>query len=420
MNDVFNKYIIEDNEIELDLAQGNYSSFKTLGLLFHKFETQDNDLFSIVFEQIEQNLNDLQFQEKIISLIKEQHHKKIKALEGKYNSIEFKDALMEMQITQLKDYIRDINFNVFIQQTSACFKKIVMPMTCIQNDIKTYENRYLHYSISKILYDDYKLNFRPEFSEPAESRLLNIYKSNSIDICAIDEQHSKYRLIAINNYVDLITEPAPQIYDKRISTYVLITSVKKTLIEHISNLIQCKSVKKFAVRPNYNLTGTSSFTSQLLMEEVEIGRVFSLQNLDKFSVSKLYSKCYQEKLWIVIDGENLTFEEIVEDYKIHEDAIVTQVVHLEYYLDNADSKYYIKHIDHEYIFYTMEEFIKRQDDHKQKGQAYSRIKTFKIDESKIPLTSSNCQMFVYMVLKSYFSNGELIDEYFSEIIKTNN
>ncbi|WP_412055168.1 hypothetical protein [Aeromonas sp. XH] len=111
-----------------------------------------------------------------------------------------------------------------------------------------------------------------------------------------------------------------------------------------------------------------------------------------------------------------TYYSIIHEYPM----TLAAAQRIEYYLDNADSKYYIKHIDHEYIFYTMEEFIKRQYDHKQKGQAYSRIKTFKIDESKIPLISSNCQMFVYMVLKSYFSNGELIDEYFSEIIKTNN
>lgn len=74
--------------------------------------------------------------------------------------------------------------------------------------------------------------------------------------------------------------------------------------------------------------------------------------------------------------------ELCEDFDIYDNMIVTQVIHLQYSLE--DGKTYITHLDHEYE--------KRLGDITQKGEAQTRIKYFKIDHSKIPF-DSRCKIF---------------------------
>ena len=68
---------------------------------------------------------------------------------------------------------------------------------------------------------------------------------------------------------------------------------------------------------------------------------------------KLYSKNYDDQLWINIDIErkSITFEEFMSNFIIYKDSIVTQVIHAEY--NNINDVLCITHIDHEFIFYTL-------------------------------------------------------------------
>lgn len=166
-----------------------------------------------------------------------------------------------------------------------------------------------------------------------------------------------------------------------------------------------------------------------LMEAVERGKPFDLANLGSYSVSKLYSTQYEDCLWINIDPQNITFEELCSDFDNYEEMIVTQVVHLQY--ANFDGDIYITHLDHEYIFYSLNEYTKRLDDINQKGTAKQRMKSFKIDNSKIPFTF-RCEIsrkdengkdlpveqeqFLCYVLDCYFKHKDLLSEYFQKVI----
>jgi len=144
----------------------------------------------------------------------------------------------------------------------------------------------------------------------------------------------------------------------------------------------------------------------------------------------LSSKKINDNLWIKVDNVNITFEELKEDFDIYEDSVVTQVLHLEYYSEN--DRFFIKHMDHEYIFYSIEEYEKRVSDSNQKGQAKKRIKTFKIDDSKIPFDyfvdseylGEDCKttykqkvLFLHFVLECYFEHVDLLSEYFEDVYK---
>jgi hypothetical protein len=139
-------------------------------------------------------------------------------------------------------------------------------------------------------------------------------------------------------------------------------------------------------------------------------------------MSKLVSENYGNSLWITVGDNDITFEELCDDFDIEENDIITQMVHLQY------SEKKITHIDHEYIFYSVEEYEERIR-LRRKGKARKRFKTFKVDQSHIPMDYP-CKMFsisederedisvpfIYFVLNSYFKHKDLLTEYFQKIL----
>lgn len=62
-------------------------------------------------------------------------------------------------------------------------------------------------------------------------------------------------------------------------------------------------------------------------------------------------------MWVVIDPQNITFEELCKNFEVYNDMVVTQVVHLQYKKEGNCT--YITHLDHEYVFYTIDEYDNR-------------------------------------------------------------
>ena len=91
-------------------------------------------------------------------------------------------------------------------------------------------------------------------------------------------------------------------------------------------------------------------------------------------------------------------------------VIYTKVVHLIFFVE--DETLYIEHIDLEYIFYTLDEYIERfdNDNFEQKGSRYKRQKIFKIDNAKINLVEN-----LYDLVYNSLDNKNLVDEYFEMI-----
>lgn len=131
------------------------------------------------------------------------------------------------------------------------------------------------------------------------------------------------------------------------------------------------------------------------------------------------------EMWVTKDDKNIIFEELCEDFTNYEDVVVTQVIHLEYHLEGTAA--YITHLDHEYIFYSLEEYEQRLRNNLQKGNAATRMKSFKINHSKIPFTYEvevqrknengenllieRVQILSY-ILETYFKHKDLLKEYF--------
>ena len=236
---------------------------------------------------------------------------------------------------------------------------------------------------------------------------------------------NKWGLIPIDNNRKFCAFDVPvRIYDRTIDRTIFIK------LSHPIALIFNELINK-----NYiNLISFRGIDSRIyegenhigdLCEAVEKGLIFSFDIEKLPKITKLYKEySFEDTLWILKDNQNITFEELCNNFHTDENTIVTQMIHLEY--DNCC----ITHIDHEYIFYSIEEYTQRIQNPYTKGKARKRVKTFKIDKSYIPMNYS-CRMFkkqngdlievevpfIYFVLNNYFKHKELLEEYFSDCIE---
>ena len=272
-------------------------------------------------------------------------------------------------------------------------------------------------------FGNYKAMLRSPYNSDT-SCLKEMYKN----IFYKDSELHTYGIIPIDQHRMLFPIKPPHIYDSSINKTFIVKNIPLQLLKILSNMKRDGLINKLAVRlfNNSVYDGCKNYTYYL--EELERGKLFNLVNLGKFSVSKLYSiNNYEDNLWVIIDPENITFEELCDDFEDYNNMIVTQVVHLQY--ENLERECYITHLDHEYVFYTLDEYEKRRKDVQQKGEAQKRLKSFKIDNSKIPFTFS-CEIhrkdengndsvekeqFLCYVLECYFKHKDLLREYFQKV-----
>lgn len=262
--------------------------------------------------------------------------------------------------------------------------------------------------------------------EYERNHVPSIFKQENIENIynGVFDKTSSYRtygLIPIDTERTLHSFDEPvRIYDQEIDKTVFLL-VSRPLAMVFQKLVDEKRIDEIAFRGDnwYIYEGENRRGS--LMEAVEAGMIFDLEIASLPEMSKLVSdNSYNDSLWITVDDENITFEELCDDIIVEDDSVVTQVIHLQY------SKKNITHIDHEYIFYSLEEYEERQCV-RRKGEAGKRFKTFKVDKSAIPFNYA-CTMlsrdgedisvpFIYFVLNTYFVHKDLLKEYFQRILK---
>jgi len=271
------------------------------------------------------------------------------------------------------------------------------------------KDNYINYYIGNILYSKYlSIKGRIDMLDLKYSKIVKAeYEKIGIDINQEDAQFSKYNLISMNKNIQILNDKDSQtIRDDRIGKHFWI-DIPRKLLTSIEELIKNKMLFDVSFRIDY----VSDYV--ISMEEMEFGTSLRSKISSLPELSKFYSTDqYENNLWIRHDVEkqSLTFEEMMADFEVVGDDIVTQVIHLEYKAQGED--FLITHLDHEFIIYTLDSYQERLSDANIKG--YRKIKTFKIDNSIIPFNIKiNGELFLIQVLDSYFRNDDLIHEYFS-------
>lgn len=240
------------------------------------------------------------------------------------------------------------------------------------------------------------------------SYLKEYYSKKGVNLMN-DPQFTSYQLLSINDNYDLLNYLPPRVYDRKNDSTIYTNGIEDCLFIYLCELFS-KYDFNLSLKPSslFFVNGFEKIGD--LLEHLETGQYFNINNFNGILITKLYDEKY-DNLWININGLDLTFEEIIQDFDNYEDMIVTQVVHSQYI--KKDENLFITHLDHEFIFYTFDEYEKRQSNPYQKGEAQTRIKTFKIDNAMIPITDN--ENILFNILEMKFQNKELLEEYFNVI-----
>lgn len=251
-------------------------------------------------------------------------------------------------------------------------------------------------------YDKDKLNINLNL-------IVDIYKKQNYDLYS-EVEFKKYNLIEITNNRKLFWQE-PRVLDEKYGITFDIKYIDKELYLKIIDLYKFYNFK-LSFYPNCLNIKNYIDSNFLTFDEKEFGKTHNNNDLKKMNLIeniKFVDNKVENKLYIKLVGDELTFEEIQKDINIFDgsDLIYTKVVHLIFFVEK--DILYIEHIDLEYIFYSLEQYIERfeKDNFEQKGDRYKRQKIFKIDNAKINLIDN-----LYDLIYNSMKNKNLIDEYF--------
>lgn len=246
-----------------------------------------------------------------------------------------------------------------------------------------------------------------------KERFIRYYHNCPLELYYADlNLHLKdqYGLIKVPNNWILKTEQTPKVFDPTRNTHVIVRHVPLAFFKFLSD-VKGKYGFSLSLRPDYEICGDGIKDVMGINEELEKGSIFagSLSTIPK--INCLYdAKQYQDCFIVSHKDQDITFEELLDDISVDNESIVTQVIHMQYFV--KDRVEYISHIDHEYVFYKLNEYENKRSLLGIKGEAQPRYKTFKIDNAEIPFTEIASDNILYQALMAYFSKIELINEYF--------
>lgn len=410
--DLLNAYLVTQHEwthqfwmLGSEGWSGEKEAIYSNGVVFGKFRENDEATMQIMKIGVKDEA------------LKEEIRLKIERYIKELEQLEELDFMTQMKLDSQKKQLRElhmISMDEWITKNCGWLEEDSQGLT--DSEIRVLI--YLYYSFE---------NFNYERRHPY-CRDLDGLEEEYKSVWDKQSQFYKYGIVPVDGNREIISIDPPRIYDKTIHKTFFIKNMPLLLVQKIDEMMSDGIIGDFAVRlfnePGYE----GRMDSGYLAEALERGKVFDFVNLGDYSINKLYSEKYEDCMWVVIDAQNITFEELCEDFDIYDNMIVTQVIHLQYSLE--DGKTYITHLDHEYIFYSIDEYEKRLGDITQKGEAQTRIKSFKIDHSKIPF-DSRCKIFrkdekgndlppeneqfLCYVLECYFKHKDLLREYFQKI-----
>lgn len=427
LNDFYKELIFTDiNELhdlwrefscESELSCGSLTCEKFYHFIRKNMEKY-NSLLDILKKKISSDINS--FRETLVEYYNFTERKKLKNIK--------KRLVDEAYSSFNQGEINKCTFNNFDDMIKY-YKKIYVNLPNETELPKDYnEYHYVYYSIIILLFglvDGYK-TLKQKFTPiPKQNKLTKFYQSKKLNLLEVDDQYKKYDLLSISSgNFELCGDQPFQLKDKRIESclyfsdlipnkYSAMRNGHLSLKEFLWQYLEINKIKKLSLRPDFEKVPADGLS--VSFEEFEIGIPFEIKGLNEKNVAKLFqSHNYDNQLWVYRDAENnITFEEFndeeYEDYFSISGYRVSNVIHLKYLKEKE--KYFIHHLDHEYIFYTQEEYEKRKRNYLQKGNARKRIKTFKIDDSKIPLNTKADLIFLETILKECLSHVDLIEEY---------
>lgn len=397
--ELFEKCIKQEKDREITIFQGKGYT-QSFGGLVDYFRKEDEGTTKIYLDKLLKFIECNDFKEQIVllkknNIIRENEILKTRIRKGPNNIISQYRFVANEKLLHILDW-NWLKTN-FYENFSIEFPTII-------SDWKIY--------LLDDLYKEYKREKSSLYEYSSENPLSKFYATKGIDL----KMNDNYGLFPVLDDFVLKANGIPKIYDTKNDTHIIIKFVPNDFVRYIADL-KSKFDFDVAFRPDYELCGEHIKDLSLIMEGVVFGKAFDtyISELPPLSELADYEQS-ENRLVIKKEIKDLTFEELVDDFEVYGDYIVTQVVHLQFEMDYG--KEFITHLDHEYVFYDIDSYDLKQSNLTTKGSARKKFKTFKIDNAKIEFTIDANSNIVFQTLKAFFKNDELINEYFEQLIQS--
>lgn len=438
--DFFRSLKEEENNSLKKTFEGDFSKLGSFSILTEKYLENNEYLFNEIIPKFVVDLcagsgiNDT-----ILEAQKEATKSEIDVL---YKNLEeFPGGFYENQISHHENKLSKLSMTSLEMEANSIFDEVVsINLPVNQKSAYQTKGNYFYVFCLKIIFDRFKFEISnsEKYSVPTktESKIYKYYKSFDVDLKESDRQFLKYGLLSIDKPEQIISGLPNRIFDKENNSQFLIDISQIILgvfahlmsskaIKSISFLVECEVVFQTAEK-YFILLGNEQpklplFLADFLSDtrDHQATKEVFKEDDDKntFPPHQAAGRFFDrnnDSAWYFIDQNEIYFEEVLGSPEVLDDCVATQLIHIEYII--RDSEILLSHLDHEYIFYSYDEFDKRQSDFTQKGSARKRIKTFKIDNSEIPLIAEGNVLVLNTILEHTFKKPYLFNGFFREIV----
>lgn len=410
--DFFHELLSLDAKLYLpELAEDFDEDFRS-GLIRGLFIKRDQRLVGVIFNEISSRLSHPDFRDQVVALYRK-HIIEAALQTGIDVTLEYYAHVLKAPIViSTSRNIEGACWETLEKYCASMYACTFAKRSASPEELEFFKTYYLCFTVAELLFSHLSKRSESRFVNPRDSLFAHEYASQGIDLFKCDDQFNTYGLITVVDEIEFSDLRPLEPFDGRVDKLVRLDASAPVVWELVS-LKAAGYIGTLSFRPRFNVGLRSVPSASISLENFEQGRVFDLSRLDTPALDKLYSETY-DTLWVNIGASEITFEEILSEIVIEGDYFVTQVVHLQHSM--KDGSPVINHIDHEYIYYTLEEYEARQFNQRQKGTGRPRIKTFKVDRACIPFTLPDGRWFLYLVLENHFKNIGLVKEYFEKII----
>jgi|LSQX01.1.fsa_nt_gb hypothetical protein len=380
-------------ENEISLYQGRRGAYREKFVDWLKQTDNREEILSTISELMDSK----EFQNFVLEQVRRERIENIRELTRKQltTDSETEYACFDIQIKNIKRLLDVLNWDWYVENNCKSLSGII-PLI---EDWK--------WVLLSSLYGYYKKLEYGQFLTYTEGcpldRYLHLHSYHGL----IDNH---YGLLKIKNDWILKSVIPPRVFVPELDTHIILRHISMDLVEMIA---EWRKHFKFdlSIRPDYNVCGDGLSEIGAICEEKDFGRSYGGKLTTIDSLSKYYDRDWLND-WLLVshEGQDITFEEILEDGPHDQDHYVTQIVHMQF--EESAGQEFITHIDHEYAFYNEPGINVKRSKLQTKGEARTRYKTFKIDNAHIPYMNEANNNVLYKVLTCYFVKGALVDEYF--------
>ncbi len=438
-SDLINDFFYElKNGENLDLRKalaGDYSGVGKFSPIGQEFLDDNEFLFSKVLPSVVHLLEHGALGKELVEFEKQKLEVKINEhyVNSLNNSFNQKQEAILIEFNEKN--LKNLSFETLAENANAIYQSIILPFLKNPSKNQTEKNYFYTYLLG-IAYEKFSRALSSEKkynrTKPKENLIYQYYRNIDIDIEKTDQQFRKYDLFSVANDAEIFVARPSRIIDTKNNIQfivegqeallqLLVDSKQRGYINDLALLARSQDpiesdqhirillgTDQVAVPPKIQNIFNDSFP-HVFRDVIESQAVSEDELFSSEVIYKFHEIGYSDQVWVFSKDNSVVFEEILGDPEIFDDCVVTQMIHLEYELDDGRIK--ISHIDHEYLFYSYEEYDKRLVDYNQRAGAKKRIKTFKADRSKIPLVFEDGTFFLYAVLDAYFTKAYYLQEF---------